>query len=164
MYVAQSWHVSAININGKTDKQILTETHQLIQYFDVGVQEEGYWSHDNIFLQNEDAYDVLSVLYPNHDIVILMDQSTGHRKRSEDALHSHSMSAKYGGSQPQMHPTIIQELGPYPSTLSIGDKQHMTFRTRYSSTFYMKDAKSFKYDVETGKRVTSKKTKCQLLE
>ena len=92
---------SAITVNGHTRKHLFTETHLAVHYFDVGVEAEGYWSHDHICLQTEDLCDILCVKYPKHDFMILIDQSTGHKKRSEDSLNSLNMSVRYGGCQLQ---------------------------------------------------------------
>lgn len=129
---------SALNVYGMTKKQYFTDTYQLLQYFDVGINEEGYWCHDHMALQNKDEFDVLSYLYPNYNFVLLVDQSTGHRKRSTDALHAPIMCVKWGGNQPPMHATTIHELGPFPVTLTIGDSQHMQFQKGTRDRFISK--------------------------
>ena len=154
---------SAMNVHGTTTKPIFNNTHLLVQYFNVGVNEEGYWSHDHMVLQNEDAYDVLSYMYPLYDFVDLMDQSTGHRKRDSDALHAPSMCSKWGGSQPRMHPTAVKEIGPHPATLQPGDTQCMVFRSSDKGPFYMETPNKFKHTRETDETIKQKKTKEELL-
>ena len=75
-----------MTIYGTTKKQHFTNTHLLVEYFDVGIQHQGYWTHDHIALQSEDAYDILSSLYPNYEIVVIMDSSTGHKKKQPTVL------------------------------------------------------------------------------
>ena len=108
-------------------EKAFTSTHLLIQHFDVGVNEDGYWRHDHMSLQHEDVYDVLNVVYPDYDFVILPDQSSGHGKRDDDALHALCMSVKWEGQQGMIHPTEIKEVGPFPSLLKVGQIQHMIF-------------------------------------
>ena len=114
-------------------------------------------------LQNEDMFDVLSTIYPHHDIVLLMDSSTGHRKQREDALHAPSMSVKWGGLQPHMHKTTINEVGTHPSILSVGDTQSMVFQRGDKGPFDMKDPLSRKNTKETGKKVRRKKKKQEMI-
>ena len=154
----------AMKIHGTTKKQPLVGTHQLVRYFYVGINHDGYWNHETMSLQNEDAYDVFRVVYPDHHIILLSDQSSGHRKRADDALHAPSMSKNWGGSQPIMHPTIVKELGPYPPTLALNQQQHMTFQKQDTGPFYLPDAKTMKNDQDTGKTQKVKRTKVELLK
>jgi len=80
-------------------------------------------------------YDVVSVLFPKYDIVILSDQSSGHGKRQEDALHAPSMNVYWGGKQPKIHDTIVEDIGEYPSLLQVGDVQSMIFQKSYMGPF-----------------------------
>ena len=70
---------SAITVYGTTLKKKFVNKHLLIEYFDVGIQYQEYWTHDHMALQCEDMYDVMTYLYPNYELVIIMDQSTGHK-------------------------------------------------------------------------------------
>jgi len=49
----------------------LNSKHALIQYFDLGMHNEGYWTYNHIALQMEDAFDVLSIVFPHCDFVFL---------------------------------------------------------------------------------------------
>ena len=118
---------SALNVYGSNKKKPFHDHHQLVRYFDVGINDEGYWNYDHMCLQNEDCFDILRVVFPKYDYVLLMDQSSGHGKRAGDSLHAPSMSVKYGGLQPKMHPTVVQEVGPYHPQLTVGDTQSMVF-------------------------------------
>ena len=90
---------SAIEVYGTTKKKKLTCKHALIQYFELGVQNEGYWDYHHMALQMEDAYDVLRVIHPHCNFVTQMDQSAGHGKRREDGLEASEMSLKWGGGE-----------------------------------------------------------------
>ena len=95
----------------------------LVRFFDVGINEEGYWNYNQIALQVEDVFDVLAIKCPQYDIVLLMDQSSGHRKMSDGALNANSMSVRYGGKQDKLRKTKIKDVGTYRRILDIGDEQ-----------------------------------------
>ena len=153
---------SAMNVNGNTQKQCFTSTHLLMKYFDFGIHKEGYWTHDHMALQNEDVYDILSCLYPQYDLAILSDQSSGHEKRREDALHAPSMSVNWGGQQCAMHKTVIRDIGPYEATLKVGQVQHMVVRSTDKGLFYEDHQSTKRHPKETGKSLTIQKSKEQL--
>ena len=88
-------------------------------------------------LQIEDAFDVVSVKYPDFNFVILMDQSSCHGKKIEGGLNAMEMSVRFGGSQPKMRNTIINELGNYQSQLQVGDIQSLTFNYSDDEPFYL---------------------------
>lgn len=54
----------------------LTSSHALIRYFDLGLHNEGLWNYDHMALQNEDAFDILSQVFPDYDFCFIMEQST----------------------------------------------------------------------------------------
>ena len=70
---------SATNIYTMNKKKQMTNNHQLIQYFDLGLHNDGFWNYDHMDLQNEDVFDVLTTKYPSYDFVFIMDQSSGGR-------------------------------------------------------------------------------------
>lgn len=84
-------------------------------------------------------------------------------KRSADALHAPNMSVYWGGQQPSMHATTIHELGPYPSTLQIGDIQQMIFTKSDKGPFYVDQPLKQKHPKDTGKHKKLDKTKNDLL-
>ena len=127
------------------------------------MHEEGYWNYDHQCLQHEDTYDVLSVLFPRYDIVILSDQSSGHGKRLEDGLHAPSMNVYWGGKQPKMHDTIVEEIGEFPSILKVGDVQSMIFQKSDNGPFYISHPRKNKYPRETDTMIKETKTKSELL-
>ena len=62
----------------------------------------------------EDVYDILSVRFPHCDSAILIDQSSGHRKKKEDGLDAMQMSVRYGGKKMKMRKTTIKDDPEYP--------------------------------------------------
>ena len=99
---------SAMSVYGSHRKNKLIDTHQMIRYFDMEVQDDGYWNFNHMALQNEDCVDVLREMYPSYDIYLLMNQSSSHGNHAPDALHTSSMSVKcVGGNQLKMNATIV---------------------------------------------------------
>ena len=125
---------------------MLTEKHQLIQYFDVGIQDDGYWNYNHMAIQNEDAFYILNVFYPDYDIYLLMDQSSGHCRRAPDVLNAPSMSVWCSGNQHKTHPTVIQQVGPYIPQLKVVDIQHMSLKTGDRGPFYMESPANQKHE------------------
>ena len=63
-------HVSkkeAIEVYERTKKKKIDKTLTLIQYFDLEMNEKGYWIYNHVALQVEDVFDVLSIKYPSYD-------------------------------------------------------------------------------------------------
>jgi len=42
-----------------------------MQFFDVGINNGGYWGYNHMAPQQEDAFDVLRVIYPHCDFAML---------------------------------------------------------------------------------------------
>ena len=51
-------------VYGTVKKKKLHDKLTLIQFFESGVNLEGFWNYDQMSLQVEDVFDVLSVKYP----------------------------------------------------------------------------------------------------
>ena len=153
----------AIEVYRTSKKKPLKDKHTLIQYFNVGINEEGYWNYNHIALQVEDVFDILSIRFPGHDFCFLMDQSSGHGRMREGSLNANLMNKNFGGKQGKLRDTKIKDVGPYPHILQIGDTQSMVFDEGSSGPFYVKEAQKKKYDQFTGKYKTSEKTKRQLI-
>ena len=134
---------SANEIYGTTLKKIFNDKHLLIRYFEVGIMREGYWNFHHMALQIEDMFDVLAVIYPHCDYVLLMDQSSGHGRSVKDALDASSMNVKYGGDS-NMRKTRVTNVGNYfyndieNPQLQINDEQEMKFTGNHKGPFYLK--------------------------
>ena len=113
----------------------------LLRYFRAGMNKDGYWNSNHMKVQLEDSVDVLTYLFPTFDFVFLFDQSSGHTKLRSDGLHVGSMNMSYGGATTSMHDTIVNEVGPYKSTLNIGHKQVMNFTNTDEGPFWLTSEK-----------------------
>lgn len=118
---------------GNTHKPALTES-PFIRYLKHGQSREGWWDYNHQILQMEDVADALHVLYPDCDVSMEVDNSSGHGKGKVDGLNVVGMTAKWGGEQTIMRATVITEhcLGNNPgdpaTRLKVGDCQYMVFR------------------------------------
>ena len=117
----------AILVNGTANKKNLTDD-PLLRYFKAGVNNEGYWDCSHAKLQIEDSVDVLTILYPTMDFLFLYDQSSGHTKMRPDSLSATNTNVGVGGVHATMRNSVIQDLGPFPATLEIGEVQQMMFQ------------------------------------
>ena len=57
----------------------------MVKFFKVGINEEGYLNYNQMALQIEDVYDVLSMKlhvdndsHGNADVLLMMEQASGH--------------------------------------------------------------------------------------
>ena len=95
-------------------------------------------------LQMEDCIDVLQVLQPDADFLLLFDHSCGHDRQREDGLNVENMSKGYGGKQSKLRPSLIKQvdgyLGPFSRKLSAGDTQTMVFSATDDGPFWMEAA------------------------
>ena len=157
---------SALEIYGTTKKKKLTSKHALIQYFDLGMHNEGYWTYDHIALQMEDAFDVLSIVFPHCDFVFLLDQSSGHGKRRKGGLDAKNMNLHWGGKKEKMRETVVTENGPHRATHLAGELQCMQFIETDQGPFYLTPEQRIerKYPRETGEIKRRDKTITELLE
>ena len=138
----------------------------LVRFFDVGINEEGYWNYNQIALQVEDVFDALAIKYPQYVIVFLMDQSSGHGKMRDGALNANLMSVRYGGKQGKLRNTKIREVGTYRRILNIGDEQCMTFSDSDDGPFCLIPEERIrkKYDQFSGVTKIIEKNKKKLME
>ena len=83
----------------------------------------------------------------------------------EDGLVVNNMNVNYGGNASVMRDTVINEIGPYTSQLTIGDTQNMNFVEGDIGPFWMnKEMRvSTKNDITTAEIMTKDKSKAQLL-
>ena len=120
----------------------------------------------HMVLQIEDAFYILSIKYPEYNFLMLMDQSSGHGKKMEGGLNAEEMSVRYGGSQPKMRNTTINEIGTYPCQLKVGDTQSLTFSYGDAGPFYLSDEEreGLRFDVFLGEKKKKQKTKKMLVD
>ena len=156
----------AVNVQGTIKKKMISDKLTLVRFFDVGINEEGYWNFSHMALQIEDLYDVMEVCYPQFDFLVLMDQSSGHGKHKDDGLNAQKMSVSYGGSQTVMRNTKIKEIGPYECILEVGMEQKMAFQEEDDGPFYLSENEKNirRYDTFVGNHKVCNKTKRRLLD
>ena len=77
---------AAMSKYGNMKKQKLTE-QIFVKWLEYGASKEGYWNYDSMAIQIENCIDVLQVLFPQFDIVFLLDYSNGHDKIRPDCLN-----------------------------------------------------------------------------
>jgi hypothetical protein len=128
-------------INGQTSKKHL-EDSPFVKHFELGINNEGYWTYNHMAIQFEDCVDCLKVLYPHFKFVILFDHSQGHAKKLSNGLDPYNMNKSYGGAQPRMRESVIKEHDGYlgihdERTLNVGDVQSFIFRPSYDGPFWM---------------------------
>ena len=156
---------SAMEVYGSTIKKALTDKYALIQYFELGIQNEGYWNYNHIALQCEDIFDILCVKYPHCDFTLLMDHSAGHQKKLRGGLDAKKMKKNWGGKKIDMRPTIVEENGPFPCTHPIGTRQTFKFEPGDEGPFNLTPAERLrlKHDRLTGTMKTRDRTNGELL-
>ena len=87
--------------------------------------------------QVEEVCNVLLVKYPNFNFLLMFDQSSSYGKMREVSLNVHTMSLRFGGKEQILRGTIIEEIGPHPSILELGNEQKMVFDNDNSRPFYL---------------------------
>ena len=102
-----------------TQKPLLLAESPFVKYLYIGAINKGYWKSFHMSLLFEDVVDCLQVLYPDFDVVLLIDHSKGHGRKHDGAFNAMHMLHTYGGGQPIMRDSIITKtewfLGPQVS-------------------------------------------------
>ena len=86
---------AAMAIHGHTAKKELLHS-PFVVYFELGANNEGYWTYNHMAIQFEDCVDCLEVIYPQFDFAFLFDHSQGHAKKLVNGLDACSMNKGYG--------------------------------------------------------------------
>ena len=85
----------------------------LVRFFDVAINLEGFWNNDQMTLQVEDVYNVLSKKIPHYDFLMLLDQNSGHGRMREGSLNVNVMNLFFWGKQGNLTDIEIKEIGTY---------------------------------------------------
>ena len=125
----------------------------MVNFFNIGINEESYWNYFHIALQIEDMFNVISVKYPEYNFVVLIFKYSGHGKRMEGGLNAGEMSVRYGGSQQKIRITTINKFGTNPAQMKVGHIQSLTFKCGNAGPFYL----GLKFDVFLGKKKIKRK-------
>jgi len=129
----------AISLFGTASKRPITRAHfdddlvdsPFLKMFRYGQAHDGYWTHRHMKIQTEDLIDVLKVIFPSYDFLLLFDQSSGHTKKREDGLNVGNMNRDYGGRVPVMRQTLVNAdcLGVHSPSLQAGAIQELVYPT-----------------------------------
>lgn len=105
-------------------------TSPAVRFLSYGKNKEGYWTYEHFREQVEDILDMYESLYPNAQVLVEVDWSSGHSKHREDALNVSTMGVNFGGKQLIPHPSKMEDgcLGEGAS-LKIGELQYFYFRS-----------------------------------
>jgi hypothetical protein len=134
---------AAMAIHGQATKKDLKQS-PFVVHFELGSNNEGYWTYNHMAIQFEDCVDCLRVVYPHFDFAFLFDHSQGHAKKLANGLDAYAMNRGYGGVQQRMHESTIKTedgyLGMHERTLNIGDTQSFIFEPGDLGPFWMSEA------------------------
>lgn len=102
---------SALTAYGITKQKKIQDQLTLLRFFKVGIDLKGFLNYDQMSLQVEDIYDVLTIKLPHYDfLLLLLDQSSGHGRMREGLLNTNVMSSKFGGKQGKLIDTENKRL------------------------------------------------------
>lgn len=122
--------LSLLNAFRKARGRAALETSPSVRFLSYGKSKDGYWTYDNFAEQVVDVLDMYEALYPNAQVLLEVDWSSGHSKHREDALNVAAMGVNLGGKQKTPHPSkmVVGCLGEGAS-LKEGDVQYFYFRS-----------------------------------
>jgi hypothetical protein len=131
---------AALAIHGQALKKDLKQS-PFVVYFELGSNNEGYWTYNHMAIQFEECVDCLKVMFPQLDFAFIFDHSQGHAKKLTNGLDAYSMNRGFGGVQPKMREsTIMSEdghLGMHECTVNVGDTQSFVFQPGDAGPFWM---------------------------
>jgi hypothetical protein len=128
-YVDQESEQEVFNVEGTESKesfggwQDVQET--LCLTFDHGKNRDGYWNNACMAVQTEDVGDILRGLFPDHNVEVHFDNSSGHTKKQKEGLNVNVMNTGWGGKAPRMWPSKNLTQG------SVADIQYATMTQRF---------------------------------
>ena len=113
-----------------------------VVHFELGLNNEGYWTYNHMAIQLEDCVDCLKVLFPQFNFAFIFYHSQGHAKKLTNGLDAYSMNGGFGGVQPKMRDesTIMAEdgyLGIHKHTVDVGDTHFFVFQPGDAGPFWM---------------------------
>lgn len=101
-----------------------------VRFLSYGKNKDGYWRYEHFAEQVTDVLDMYESVYPNAQVLIEVDWSSGHSKHREDALNVASMSVTFGCKQSIPHPSqMVEGCLHEGATLKEGDLQFFYFRS-----------------------------------
>ena len=128
-----------------------------------GRGKEGYWDGLKFQEQCIDFMDVIEILYPNMQILLEVDHSSGHLKEQSDGLMVNAMGLRWGGKTVPKRDSMIEDgcLGDNPPVvngrqLTVGVLQKMVFQPEDPKPF--NDPKAEPYDTPMNEAQVAKET------
>ena len=102
--------VNAFRATQAPPREPLTESPG-IRYlkYGSGEKKEGWWDWDKFKVQVTDFLDCFDVLYPEMQLQMEIDWSSGHAKFPDGALNANPMAVGFGGKQPKLRATLLTE-------------------------------------------------------
>jgi hypothetical protein len=96
-------------------------------FFQYGKNKDGYWDGEKFERQCEDVIDCLEILYPDMQILLEVDHSSGHLKEQSNGLEVNKMGVKWGGITLAKRDTVIEEgcLGENPPVITTKDGERI---------------------------------------
>jgi hypothetical protein len=85
---------------------------------------KGYWDNAKMLTQTEDYMDAFETVYPDMQMVVQFDWSSGHAAGSGDGLNVNKMNSKWGGKNSEtfsMRDSVLtaEMIGPHPATMKV---------------------------------------------
>jgi hypothetical protein len=139
-----------------TDKKPKLTSSPFVKFLQYGVNNDGYWSYEDMILQLEDCVDCLLTLFPHFEYYFLFDHSNGHDRMKPDGLCINKCNKNFGGCQPRMRESKVthENIGNFPATNKIraGEKQSMQFSDTDVGPFYLtvEQREQRRYDTKIG--------------
>ena len=139
-------------------KPLMTSTPG-IAFLEYGMNKEGYWDYAKFAVQVDDILDWFDTLYPDYQMLLEVDHSSGHTKKKENGLSTENMNLEWGGKQSKLRDSLItaSSLGNTMEytvvtkdnkelvykRLSAGDVQSMVFKEGDLPPFFSPDQPPF---------------------
>eukprot|EP01047_Picozoa_sp_COSAG01_P060206 COSAG01_NODE_7345_length_3242_cov_6.925867_1_plen_476_part_10 len=108
-----------------------------VRYLQFGKDKDTvWWNNEQMVQQTVDYMDAAEVIYPDMQLHMEFDWSSGHSRRSDDGLAVASMNWGYGGKQQHLRPSKLTAacIGPYPTVydghdyaVKAGETQQFTY-------------------------------------
>eukprot|EP00733_Pompholyxophrys_punicea_P000793 Pompholyxophrys_punicea_v1_NODE_290_length_2356_cov_40.811280.p2 type:complete len:241 gc:universal NODE_290_length_2356_cov_40.811280:685-1407(+) len=98
------------------------------EFLSYGKEKQGFWDYDMFAAQCELPVDAFDHLYPNTQLAVEVDHSSGHGKFKPDGLHTGHVNVNFGGKQKHLRDTIIVEgcLGENSANVTWVDQGQLT--------------------------------------
>lgn len=75
-----------VNIKRVEEGKVILQSSPALRFFEYGKNREGYWNYDLFSQQVTDFLDCAESIYPNRQLLIEVDRSSGHMKYADDSL------------------------------------------------------------------------------